>query len=332
MTRAKIIIAVLWMLAIVLAGWTLARLPLHEIASSLRNVSLPEYLIWAAFNVLFILILNQRWWLLSKAINAEVNFLELLLIRQAGQSVSFITPGPQFGGEPLQLFWLWRRARLPLHKALLSLGLDRVFELAINFFVLIFGVVLLLMTPASKVAAWETILAVLVGALIAMLLMGKLIIRQPDWLLRRLSTITHRWQEHRYLQSISTHWNLLNEDLRFCFSHQTKHLVLAGLLSIAGWVALIAEMFVVLWMADVTISISGFLLLFVALRIALLLPLPGGIGTLEAAIFWTFNYLNISAEHALAVIALMRLRDVIVLVAGLGCLALLQKPKASTVS
>src|SRR5690606_41055301 len=49
----------------------------------------------------------------------------------------FITPGPQFGGEPFQLYWLWKRCSLPLYKGFLALALDRFIELSVNFAILL---------------------------------------------------------------------------------------------------------------------------------------------------------------------------------------------------
>jgi glycosyltransferase 2 family protein len=329
-TKASFFIGLLWLLAIILAGWTLAQLPLGEIISSLQGLDSVECVLWVALNIFIILALNQRWWLLGKAVHATVDFFELLLIRQAGQSISFITPGPQFGGEPLQIFWLWRRAQVPLHKGLLSLGLDRFFEFIINFFILILGVSLLLMTPASATANWENILALLFTLFASLALLGISMVRRPQWLSQRLAKLAHRWQRHHYLNSMTTHWNLLSGELRDCLQQQKKHLLYATLLSVASWIGLIAEMQLTLWMAGVQLHLTGFLLFFIAMRLALLLPLPGGIGTLEAAIFWSFHYLNIPADSALMVIALMRVRDAAVLIIGLGCVGVLQKPQANT--
>jgi uncharacterized membrane protein YbhN (UPF0104 family) len=56
----------------------------------------------------------------------------------------------------------------------------------------------------------------------------------------------------------------------------------------------------------------------------MLLPLPGGIGTVEASVLWSFNTLGLPASAAIGLIALMRLRDAIMLLAGLLSLRLLQ--------
>ena len=79
-----------------------------------------------------------------------ISLLQILGVRQAGALISFVTPGPQFGGEPLQVLWLWRRYRVPGPTALLAVGLDRFFELFVNFSVLLVAVLLLLGSGATS--------------------------------------------------------------------------------------------------------------------------------------------------------------------------------------
>lgn len=52
----------------------------------------------------------------------------------------------------------------------------------------------------------------------------------------------------------------------------------------------------------------------------MLLPVPGGIGTIEASLLWSFQYLGFPASAAVGLIALIRLRDALVLLIGAGCL------------
>lgn len=321
MIKAKMVIALLWIAALLLAGWTLAQLPVAEIGARLSSVKLNDYAPWVLANIAILLLSNYRWWMLSKAVKAPINFWRLLFIKQAGQSISFITPGPQFGGEPLQIYWLWQSSKIALHKALLSLGLDRFFELWVNFSILILGVILLSVSTANTTASWEHILIALLNVIGLLSLVGFILIKQPQWLRQRLNTVAHQWQTHRYLHSVKTQWNLLTDDLRCCLHTERKILLSALLISLLGWAGLFIELQLILWMSDANTNLTGFLLIFVAMRLAMLLPLPGGVGTIEAAIFWAFSYLNLSMESALTVIALMRLRDAAVLIFGLGCIA-----------
>ena len=84
-------------------------------------------------------------------------------------------------------------------------------------------------------------------------------------------------------------------------------------------------MALVLAILDIEVDMTGLVLILVAMRLALLLPLPGGVGTLEASVLWSFQTLDLPASAAIGVIALMRLRDALVLLAGLLCLRSVQK-------
>jgi hypothetical protein len=95
------------------------------------------------------------------------------------------------------------------------------------------------------------------------------------------------------------------------------------ILSIIGWIGLMGELWLLLSFFDLALDVYAFLVILVSMRLSFLLPLPGGIGTLEAALFWAFHYLGLPMMAVMGVIALMRLRDAVVLMAGLWCLRVL---------
>lgn len=151
----------LWLAAMLLVGYVLGQLPLAGMLDKVGKLSAGQGLAWVGVNLLIILLAVQRWQTLTQALNLSVKFNDLLVIRQAGQTVSFITPGPQFGGEPLQIFYLYQKCRLPIHSALMALGLDRFFELWINFGVLLLAVLMLMLSPAAAVGHWQNMLPLL---------------------------------------------------------------------------------------------------------------------------------------------------------------------------
>ena len=107
----------------------------------------------------------------------------------------------------------------------------------------------------------------------------------------------------------------------------TKHkaeLALAFVWSLIGWIGLISELWLILSFFDIALTFYSFMLILVAMRLAFLLPLPGGIGTLEASLFWVFQILGLPLTVAISVMALMRLRDAITLVIGLYCVRALR--------
>ena len=319
MLKARFLRYLLWSLALGLTGWTLSQLPVASITESISALGWPQWFAWLGINAVIIGLGTQRWYGLIVMLKAKINFVGLMCIRQAGQAVSFITPGPQFGGEPLQILWLRQRG-LPLEKALLSLGLDRLYELGINFSMLLLGVVLLIILPNTPLTgAYHILLGV---TLVLVLLAGTtlLLIRQPDWLSGRLKRLAARWAGHPRLQKIKLAWQSLMSDFHLALQTQKSVLIRSTLLSLIGWVALIAELVLLLKFVNVSFDPAGLVLILVAMRLALLLPIPGGVGTLEASVLWSFQSLNLPPSAAIGLIALMRLRDAVILLMGLACL------------
>ncbi|MDP1931829.1 MAG: lysylphosphatidylglycerol synthase transmembrane domain-containing protein [Gammaproteobacteria bacterium] len=321
MPQYKLIMLLLWFVAFALVGWVLSQMPLDSIAQTMEALTWSDWLAWSAINFVIILISTERWRMLTKMLQLPVTFMQLLLVRQAGQTVSFLTPGPQFGGEPLQIWWLYKRCGIAVHHAVLALGLDRFYELWINFSVLILGIILLLFSPALNTATnWYDALWVLLALVLAMSLIGWSILRRPQWISQRTEKLAQRWLQSPRLRKIDDHWQALGSDLQTAVRTQKPALLRAFALSLLTWGGIVAEMVVVLHILGIDVAMSGVILILVATRLALLLPLPGGIGTLEASLLWSFQSLGLPATAAIGVIALMRLRDAIVLVAGLLCL------------
>jgi uncharacterized protein (TIRG00374 family) len=335
MRKAKRLMLLLWLLALTLAAWALMQLPLADITNSIRSLNTSQWIFWLGLNALIILLLGLRWQLLTQAFNAPVKLLTLLVIRQAGQAVSFITPGPQFGGEPLQIYWLYKYG-LPLRKALLSLGMDRFFELWINFSVLLLAVLLLLAgigqngSNSNAIGDWQSALLPLLIFLGLMFSLAWILVKQPQWINNRLERIAARWKHNHRLTSINQHWQSLGDDLRNALRTQKTRFLLAILLSLLGWVGLLGELYLILHFVGIEADLYSFLIVLVAMRMALLLPMPGGVGTLEASVLWSFHTLNLPASAALGLIALMRLRDAFVLVIGLACLRASNSANAHT--
>ena len=329
MRRSLKVGTLLWVVALALVSWTLSQMPLADIGSTLNQLTWTEWSAWAVVNIMVVLAGNARWFLLTRMVHSPIGFFHLLIIRQAGQTISFITPGPQFGGEPLQIYWLYKRTCMAIHSAILSLGVDRFFELWMNFLMLMLGVSLLMLLPAlgndrQTDNNWQQLLLLISGALLILSGLALYVVRQPALLSGILEKLSARWLSSPRLQAIDDHWQSLGSDLRLAISTQKPVLSAALLLSLGGWILIIVEMWLVLGFFDIQLSSSGLVLILVAMRLALLLPLPAGIGTLEASVFWSFQALALQVSAALGIIAVMRLRDVLVLSAGVMCVRALR--------
>ncbi|MFT7288634.1 MAG: hypothetical protein ACI87W_002756 [Halieaceae bacterium] len=333
MTRRNYPALLLWLLALVLAGWILTQLPLNDIVSQLELLSWQNWLLWALVNITILYLAVKRWQLQWQALQTPVSLTRLFRLRQAGSAVSFLTPGPHFGGEPLQLYWLTHHFGKSLRSAVAMLGLDRFMETGINIAVLLAGVLILLGTSMLPIHEWLQVSAILAGVLCVMLTAAALILRHPDWLSRCFRFLAKRWrvggtadsnEDHGESDQVGSKSQI--ELMQAALSTHQSLLWLALMLSLGGWGALLIELTMLLCFLGLSPSPKDIILIMVGMRLAMLLPVPGGIGTIEASLLWSFNYLGLPASAAVGLIALIRLRDVLVLLIGLGCLWSFHRP------
>jgi hypothetical protein len=135
-----------------------------------------------------------------------------------------------------------------------------------------------------------------------------------------MKRLARRWQQSPQLLHMESPRDEVGARMRTLLKLEKRALAQALFLSLLGWVGMIFEVWVLLDFFDIRPDFTALVLLLVAMRLAFLLPLPGGVGTLEAAMFWGFTGLGLPLSGAAAVIAMMRLRDTLVLLVGLYAL------------
>ena len=154
------------------------------------------------------------------------------------------------------------------------------------------------------------------------------LLRQPARIRGFVRLLTSPWQQHPRLLRLGAHWSELSDLLQTIVALHRPALGIAFVVSVLAWLAMLAEFWFLLYLVEAPRDLASFVFLFTVVRLAFLLPLPGGIGSLEAALFWAFQYLGFALELAAGLIVLMRLRDVLVLLSGALVLPVLNSGKA----
>lgn len=316
MKHSAIIATLTWLVSALLAGYIFSRLPLADFPLAVASLQLTDWAVWIGLNLIVLVLLAMRWCILTRALGLGISLLQILGVRQAGALISFVTPGPQFGGEPLQVLWLWRRYRVPGPTALLAVGLDRFFELFVNFSVLLVAVLLLLGSGATPGMNWSLLSAGLFGIVLLMVGAVSALVVRPMWLRRFIRRQVEHWQQHPRLKRLGEHRDEISHQLRRLTADHRRALGLAMLASCLAWAVMIVEFWFLLGLAQVPFDGTDFILLFTVMRLAFLLPLPGGIGSVEAGLFWSFQALGIPLSMAASVVVLMRVRDLSLLLSG----------------
>lgn len=314
-SRRWLVWLLLWGLVFVFLYAALRDVPLQQVTTTLRQLKPGQVGVLAALNLLYLAVVNLRWWLILRSLNHPLPLLSVVAYRMAGFGLTYITPGPQFGGEPLQVHLVHTRHGVPLPEAVTSVFLDRLFDLLVNFTFLVFGVVVIL-TVGLPGALWNgslllpLLLFLLPAGHIAALWCGRMPITAAFNLLARRFGTSGLRRAADVARSSETH---IARMLR-----QNSRLMAALLvISIAGWVLAVLEYALMLRYLGVPAGFAGTISAMTAARIAFLLPLPAGLGALEASQVLAASMLGWGASTGVAVSLVIRARDTLLALLGL---------------
>jgi glycosyltransferase 2 family protein len=241
----------------------------------------------------------------------------LAAARLAGEAANLLTPTASVGGEPLKAYLV--RDRLPLALGLASVVVDKTTVVMGQAAFLAAGlaVALLALEPSKTVAiAMAALLAVEilgVGGFALVQIRGG--IAGAGRILRRLGV--GRAESHREL--------LREMDVRLArlYRERRARVLLSALLHTLGWAVGGLEIYLVLTLAGIPVSLATALVLEAvgcAVRFATFL-IPGSLGALEGGNVAIFAAFGLPGAAGLSFSLVRRLREATWALVGLGALA-----------
>ncbi len=305
----------LWLLVPVLVIWSVRDAPLADILRALSSLSVAKILLLAALNTIILLLVSGRWWLILRAQGHTIRYLSVAAYRLVAFGISYFTPGPQFGGEPAQVYYMRNRHGISTSSALASVSLDKILELLANFGFLLVGIFAALGSGLLVELAPIQAVAWMAGPFILLLAYTLAIWKGKSPL---ASLLTRLPQQRGAILRLTRATALAEEQIsQFC---QRKPLVVLGasVLSILIWGVMTLEYWLALRFLGIQVDLLQAVAALTAARIAFLFPLPGGLGALEASQILAMEALGLNPALGLSISLLIRGRDITL--GGLGIL------------
>jgi glycosyltransferase 2 family protein len=313
MKKWLIRLLVLVILALLL-WWAFHKAPLAEIWVAIRELRWWQVAIILLLNGFFYLVATLRWWVIIRADNKQVPFFPLLAVRVSVFGVSYFTLGPQVGGEPLQVLALQKRYGLTYTHATATVLMDKLLEFLVDFLMLAIGLTAILRLGVLSESSLQfsgdlLLLAFLVfWPPIHLLLLYNC--RYPvTAIVSRIPFIRKNSKPLRFLRAAE---RLAG---RFCQRHPRRLLAAIGLSLLAG-AGMLLDYALMTTFLNIPLSFWKMTAGWMIGWISLIMPLPGGLGALEASQVFTLGRFGFSAAVALGLTLVMRGRDM--LIGGLG--------------
>jgi uncharacterized protein (TIRG00374 family) len=294
--------------------WALRNAPLAEIWAAVSRLQIWQIAVLLLLNALVYGFVTLRWWIIVQAEAQRVPYFPLLAVRVAVFGVSYFTLGPQVGGEPLQVLSLQRKYGISYTRATASVLMDKLLEFLVNFLLLAVGLTAVFragILPDNGMQLTGSLVALIV--LIAwppihILLMYNRIYPLTR-ILRALPFIPRNAKPMRFLRA--SEWMAGT----FCQRHP-RALLGALVVSLLAGVGMLVDYGLMAAFLGIQLPFWKIVAGWTAGWLSFLVPLPGGLGALEASQVFTLGAFGISAAAAISVTLLMRARDL--LVGGLG--------------
>ena len=314
----------IWLIiGLLLFGWIIRDIEWGPTWEAFSRLRLWQIAVLIVVNFFVLMTLYGRWWIVLRGMGVDVPFRAVSRYTLAGFAISFLTPGPQFGGEPYQIAALKRRHAISLPLGSGSVAVEKMIGLFTDIAFL--GLCLLFVTQtgsASLVQSFSTDQTFLFGLVIG-------------WIVLFFTSLMFFWRRARHPLTRAISWALptgrpwgqrlasglrqTEEEIITLCNNRPQTLLLSLLFSIASWLLFGLEFLLTAAFIGIPLTPLLAVLLITAFRLAFLLPIPGGLGTVEAGQLWVLTAMAVPQAGALAISfsLLIHLRDLIVVALGL---------------
>ena len=290
--------------------------PITEIWKTLRSLHLWQILVLASLNTLIYFFITARWWFIIHAEKSDIRYLPLISVRISVFGISYFTLGPQVGGEPLQVLYLQRNYGLTYTRATASVVMDKLLELLANFFLLVFGLTAVLQAGilSTGISLPRLILFGLAVPVLWPLVHLILLYNRRYPLSALLHHLPGTRQDGKFVRFTRACEHLAGQ---FCQRHP-RSLLAAILVSLLASAGTVSEYALITSFLNIGLPFRQIAAAWTAGWLSFLVPLPGGLGALEASQVFALGFFGISAASAISVTLMMRGRDLFF--GGLGLL------------
>jgi glycosyltransferase 2 family protein len=315
--RRRLFKTLFWVSALSLLVVVLLSVPLDETIAALRRLTWQQVLFLVVLNGLVLALFNARWWTILRGYGRGLPFSSLFGYRLATFGVSYFTPGPHFGGEPLQVLLVEKEQQTPRSTAIAALTIDKALELLVNFSFLLAGVILIV--QQQLLGGLAAAGAILLFIVLVLLPIGYLILvangRYPlTRITAGIGANSAGLQNYidRVLLTVQESEQAIGRFIR----RAPLTLFAALAISIAAWLLMIAEFWLMVSFLGVSLSFSQLVIVLTAARVAILMFMPAGLGALEVSQALAFGTIGLNPALGISASLLIRGRDVVV--GGIG--------------
>lgn len=294
----------LWVLSAISLGLFVVLLSQISWTDAMRAVTSakPWHIIaYLAVSTTILLLGALRWFVVVRAKDIRVRFRSVLGAHLAGYAVSFVTPGPKVGGEPVRAAILARK-RTTFSKTFSTVLLDKLVAMHV-FSIMFFASVIVFTVLGNLPAAIATPLLAL-SILFLVFSLGFAALSATG---NPLSVTIAR--KLPLPKTVHKELDTFRLSIRAFYREDRWPFIISHIIAATAWLLSLVEYKALLLILGFDVSWSAVFIVYSMVGIAYALPIPLAIGTLEAGQLAAFTLLGLPGGSGVLLALMTRLRD-----------------------
>jgi len=297
------------------------------VSSVLKIVSLfPPSIILVVFVINFTaicLIGSMRWKIIIESQNThKISFLKILAAKLAGFTVSYITPSAFIGGEPVRAYMIKEENNCSWEKSFASVVIDQAIYFFTLFLFMIIGFLFLadhFLLPRSIFYGFGTIVILSIAVLYLFYL--RLINENPEehgFFIFIIKTL--RLDKIKFIKNKEENINKMERIILQFFRHKKSALLKAFVLAVLETMCCLAIVWIIALYLGTAVDFIHSVSIFFMIALANFVPIPGSIGSFEAALTFIFDLLGFEKSNGFVLSLIFRLINIMLVSIGFAVL------------
>jgi len=308
---------IIWsiLLGVVLLTIVFINIPVKQAVSYFLAAKLEYVILFLLVSFFIQFFAGWRWWVILKSQGHPLNFWTIsVAYKYAGYAVSFLTPGPRVGGEPLRAGLLTKH-KIKFAKGLSSVVIDKSIEISLTGIFFIAGCVTILINFALPDEFKALIIILSAAIILGIVYFYQQMLKDETFFLKvckfcKLNKIKNFKKWEKSIEEFENH-------IRTFYKRDKKEFFYACLLSTLSWGLMFLEYKFALLILGFDVSFHTIFFIFSFVGMAYLIPIPLALGSLEAGQISVFKIFNMDGAAGVALSMLIRGRDLLWTFVGL---------------
>ena len=317
--KKNLIVFVSVIIGVAALWYILDNITINQVLDTFKDATWEMLFMYVLIQFILFLILTYRWKLILRSQgHKDVGIWHLFGYKLVGYGVSFLTPSAKIGGEPVRAGLLASREKMSFQRGLSSVVIDKTMELSTNGLFTVLGFIIILFSFVVSKSMKTILIAVIVIFVALIFIFNYQMIRGKKFFSGIINFFSKKKEKpSRFFIKVLEFEELV---VKF-YRDDTKYFFYTLFLSIFSWVVMFFEFKVVSSIVGLNLNMFQIFLVVCMIGAATIVPIPMGLGAMEAGQVGLFAILGIRQAAGVGLAFVTRIKDLVLSAIGLILLA-----------